>query len=207
MSSERPSPPADDTETPATTSSTPAATTSGRQALLAATITVVAESGLRALTYRAVAAEAGVSHGLVRHHFGTRDQLIAEALSFAVDESLRETNMAGRGAPGDTAHFAEGLASLASRSTAVQAFQYELLLESRRRPELRPAVEQYYETYRRATRDRLLELGIDDDELIEVIWFALDGLVFKTLVLGVDADAERVLARIRRLVEEHATRS
>lgn len=200
VSSERPSSPALVPEkAPA-----PPPTTPGRQALLAATITVVAESGLRALTYRAVAAEAGVSHGLVRHHFGTRDQLIAEALSYAVDESLRETNMADRGAPGDASHFAEGLASLASRSTAVQAFQYELLLESRRRPELRPAVEQYYETYRRATRDRLIELGIDDDELIEVIWFALDGLVFKSLVLGVDADAERVLARIRRLVEEHA---
>ena len=42
---------------------------SGRHALLRATIVIVGHGGLRALTYRAVAAEAGVSHGLVRHHF------------------------------------------------------------------------------------------------------------------------------------------
>ncbi len=67
--------------------------TPGRLALLQATITVVARGGLRALTYRAVAAEAGVSHSLVRHHFGTRDQLIAEALDHAVTESLRASSM------------------------------------------------------------------------------------------------------------------
>ena len=32
-------------------------------------------------TLRDVAAEAGVSHGLVQHHFGTREQLIAAIMS------------------------------------------------------------------------------------------------------------------------------
>ncbi|MGR0220572.1 TetR/AcrR family transcriptional regulator [Agromyces sp. ZXT2-6] len=179
----------------------------GRRALLQATITVVARSGLRALTYRAVAAEAGVSHGLVRHHFGTRDQLIAAALEFAVAESLRETSMtdaAGRPAAADPARFAAGIESLADRSTDMQAFQYELLLEARRRPELREHVERYYETYRRATTAQLRALGIEDEEFIEVIWFALDGLVFKHLVLGSAAESERVLERIRRLVASAA---
>jgi TetR/AcrR family transcriptional regulator, regulator of biofilm formation and stress response len=178
----------------------------GRIALLRATITVVARGGLRDLTYRAVAAEAGVSHGLVRHHFGTRDVLIAEALDFAVEVSLRETSMTGASATEatDAAHFAAGIETLAARDHDMQAFQYELLLESRRRPELRPAVERYYETYRRATRDRLRELGVTDEALVESIWFALDGIVFKQLVLEDDADVARVLARIRRLIEEAA---
>ncbi|WP_416979825.1 TetR family transcriptional regulator [Streptomyces sp. T028] len=42
----------------------------GRDALLIAAVRVVARDGLRKLTYRAVAAEAGVTHGLVAHHFG-----------------------------------------------------------------------------------------------------------------------------------------
>ncbi|WP_232496881.1 TetR/AcrR family transcriptional regulator [Agromyces humatus] len=176
----------------------------GRQSLLRATITVVARGGLRDLTYRAVAAEAGVSHGLVRHHFGTRDALIAEALEFAVEESLRESSMVE--GPSDVAHFASGVESLAARSTDIQAFQYELLLESRRRPELHAAVARYYETYRRVTGERLRTLGVADPDLVETIWFALDGIVFKQLVMGEQADAERVLARIRRLIEEHATR-
>lgn len=181
----------------------------GRRALLQATITVVARSGLRALTYRAVAAEAGVSHGLVRHHFGSRDQLIAAALEFAVAESLRETGMtdAADHESADPARFAEGIESLVDRTTDMQAFQYELLLEARRRPELRPHVERYYETYRRATGAQLRAMGIDDEEFIEVIWFALDGLVFKHLVLGSAAESERVLARIRRLVASVAASS
>ena len=179
----------------------------GRRALLQSTITVVARSGLRALTYRAVANEAGVSHGLVRHHFGSRDQLIASALEFAVAESLRETSMtdaAGPAAPADPARFAAGIESLVDRTTDMQAFQYELLLEARRRPELREHVERYYETYRSATGEQLRALGIDDEEFIEVIWFALDGLVFKHLVLGSAAESERVLERIRRLVASAA---
>ncbi|UOE44401.1 TetR/AcrR family transcriptional regulator [Agromyces larvae] len=185
-------------------------TPAGRRSLLEATITVVARSGLRALTYRAVAAEAGVSHGLVRHHFGSRDQLIAEALEYAVAESLRETSMtdaSGRAATVAADGFASGIESLAERSTDMQAFQYELLLESRRRPELRPHVERYYETYRRATADQLAALGIDDDAFIETVWFALDGLVFRDLVLGSGPGSARVLRRIRELVAERAARS
>ena len=45
------------------------------------------------------------------------------------------------------------------------------------------------------------------DMEIEVIWFALDGLVFKHLVLGSAAESERVLARIRRLVASVAASS
>lgn len=179
---------------------------SGRDALLQATIKVVARAGLRQLTNRAVAAEAGVSHGLVRHHFGTRDQLIAEALEYAVEESLRVTSML-YSAPrrrGDIAKFAAGIESVAEQQADMQAFQYELLLESRRRPELRQAVERYYETYRKSTCDRLREFGIDDEDLADVIWLAFEGLVFRQLVLG--GDASRTLARIRRLVVDNTTK-
>jgi AcrR family transcriptional regulator len=60
----------------------------GRRALLDATVRVVARKGLRGLTYREVAAEAGVTYGLVHHHFGSRDALVQESLKHAVRESL-----------------------------------------------------------------------------------------------------------------------
>lgn len=173
---------------------------SGRQALLRATITVVAQGGLRALTYRAVAAEAGVSHGLVRHHFGTRDQLIAEALDYAVTESLRATSMFDDVT--DAAGFAAGIESLAERTGDVQAFQYELLLETRRRPELRVHAERYYAAYREANAAALRRIGVTDGDLIDAIWFALDGLVFRQVVLPGDVGA--VLDRIRAVVRESA---
>ena len=173
---------------------------SGRQALLRATIVVVAGGGLRALTYRAVAAEAGVSHGLVRHHFGTRDQLIAEAMEFAIGESLRGSNMLEQGLTAQ--EFAAGVESLADRDSELQSFQYELLLETRRRPELRHLAERHYGAYREAIDRQLGRLGVADAGLTELIWFALDGIVFKQLVDPADPGA--ALARIRALIEESA---
>ena len=169
---------------------------SGREALLRATVVVVASGGLRALTYRAVAAEAGVSHGLVRHHFGTRDQLIAEAMEYAIDESLKGSNMVGAALTAEM--FAAGIESLADRESGSQAFQYELLLESRRRPELRQLAERHYLAYREAISRQLARLGVHDPELTELIWFALDGIVFKQLVLP--ESVEPALSRLRALV-------
>lgn len=176
---------------------------SGRSALLRATIVVVAAGGLRALTYRAVASEAGVSHGLVRHHFGSRDQLIAEAMEFAIDESLRESNMLERGLTAE--EFAAGIESLADRESALQSFQYELLLETRRRPELRPLAERHYRAYREAIERQLGRLGVADGELTELIWFALDGIVFKQLVDP--ADPAPALRLIRRMIAADSARS
>ncbi|RGE19148.1 TetR/AcrR family transcriptional regulator [Leucobacter sp. wl10] len=173
---------------------------SSRTALLRATIVVVAAGGLRALTYRAVASEAGVSHGLVRHHFGSRDQLIAEAMEFAIDESLQGSNMLSSALT--AAEFAAGIESLAVREAGLQSFQYELLLESRRRPELQPLAEQHYRAYREAIGRQLRRLGVDDAELAELIWFALDGIVFKQLVLP--EDVAPALRRIRALIEAAA---
>ncbi|QBE49185.1 TetR/AcrR family transcriptional regulator [Leucobacter triazinivorans] len=169
---------------------------SGRAALLRATIVVVAAGGLRSLTYRAVAAEAGVSHGLVRHHFGSRDQLIAEAMEFAIDESLRGSNMLSSALTAE--EFAAGIESLADREAGIQSFQYELLLESRRRPELRPLAEQHYRAYREAIARQLARLGVDDADLTELIWFALDGIVFKQLVAP--EDVAPAMRRMRALV-------
>lgn len=175
--------------------------TPGRLALLQATITVVARGGLRALTYRAVAAEAGVSHGLVRHHFGTRDQLIAEALDHAVTESLRASSMFEDVT--DAAGFAAGIDTLAQQDGDAQAFQYELLLESRRRPELRVHAQRYYDAYRDANAAALRRIGVHDEQLIDAIWFALDGLVFRQVVLPEDVGP--VLDRIRELVRAAAS--
>lgn len=185
------------TEHPATAdAAAPAAPAAGREALLRATIVVVATGGLRALTYRAVAAEAGVSHGLVRHHFGTRDRLLAEAMDYAIAESLRRSNMLS---PRLTvADFASGIESLAERDSEIQAFQYELLLESRRRPELHAAVERHYEAYRDAIARQVAQLGVRDPALVEVIWFALDAIVFKQLVLPGDVSA--AVGRLRELI-------
>lgn len=50
-----------------------------RQDLIKATMDCVCDGGLQAATVRNVAARAGVSNGLIRHYFSTKDQMIQAA--------------------------------------------------------------------------------------------------------------------------------
>jgi AcrR family transcriptional regulator len=61
-----------------------------RTALLDAALEVIARSGFAGTTLRDVAAEAGVAHGLLRHHFGTREALLAAAFDRAATSQLAD---------------------------------------------------------------------------------------------------------------------
>ncbi|MGW8066032.1 TetR/AcrR family transcriptional regulator [Streptomyces ziwulingensis] len=172
----------------------------GRVALLDAAVRVVARGGLRKLTYRAVAEEAGVTHGLVVHHFGSRDALIEEAVAHAIRSSLSSSAMdTGTGKADD---FATGLAAMVESGPDLQAFQYELLLEARRRPELLPQLRALYEEYFAATRrdlSRLLSRPVDRG-LSRLVFAALEGLVLHQLVFGEQDVTEEALTELRDLL-------
>ena len=173
----------------------------GREALLRATVHVVAREGLRGLTYRAVAEEAGVANTLVAHHFGTRDALLQAALDWAAEQSIGISLL--EPATGKREDFAAGLADFVAGDADMQAFQYELALEARRRPELLPAVERMYARYIEATRRELMRMGLDEpsDDLARSVFALLDGIVFQQTLFG-DADAtRRVVERLRGLLE------
>ena len=50
-----------------------------RLALIEATLALVSEGGAATATVRAIAARAGVTPGLIRHYFGTKEELIADS--------------------------------------------------------------------------------------------------------------------------------
>ena len=60
-----------------------------REQILDATLRLVARNGFAGVTLRDVAAEVGVVHGLIRHYFATREQLVAAAFDAAVLAELR----------------------------------------------------------------------------------------------------------------------
>jgi AcrR family transcriptional regulator len=72
---------------------------SAREAILEATLKIIASHGIDAVTHRRVAEEAGVSPGSTTHHFASREELLREAFRFylqhadrflmAIDEELR----------------------------------------------------------------------------------------------------------------------
>jgi len=59
-----------------------------RDEILRATIRIVARKGFASVTLRDVAAEIGIVHGLIRHYFSSREELVAEAFDYAVAAEL-----------------------------------------------------------------------------------------------------------------------
>lgn len=59
-----------------------------REQILAAAYAVAARDGIAGLTVRAVASEAGLSHGLVLFHFKRKEQLVAALLDGVLEATL-----------------------------------------------------------------------------------------------------------------------
>ncbi|MCX8526683.1 MAG: TetR family transcriptional regulator [Candidatus Nanopelagicales bacterium] len=170
----------------------------GREALLRAVVTVVARGGLRALTYRAVADEAGVTHGLVRHHFGSRDALIVAATEYSLAPALEVTHL---GDTGSLDTWAKDVPRVLTAEEELTAFQYEVILESRRRPELRDAVRQLYSGFREAALADLLAHGVQADKALAIVLFAaLDGLMFQGLALKEPRTTRSAIVTLRELL-------
>lgn len=171
----------------------------GRDALIAASAAIIAEEGLRNLTYRNVASRAGVVHGLVRHHFGTREALVKAALEYCVAQSIRDSGLGEELNSID--ELAVNLPTIVEANPGTQVFQYELILQSTRQPELRPLVEKLHEEYRSAMVAELEGLGFGrDDDLANLVFAALDGLVFEQVALGDKNVSERALSRLREIL-------
>lgn len=168
----------------------------GKDALLAATAQVVARGGMRELTYRNVAREAGVTHGLVRHYFGSRDALIKAALEQSISVSIENSGLEAD--IEDLSELAQDLPRSVAADPGSQVFQYELILQSTRQPDLRDDVVALHVSYRQAMQAELEKVGLGGDpDLANLVFAALDGLVFEQVAMG-DADlTERALRTLR----------
>jgi DNA-binding transcriptional regulator YbjK len=65
-----------------------------RTELLDATVRLIARAGVAAVTHRAVAAEAGVSHRLTTYYFQTKDQMVVEAFRHLATRSVERIRAA-----------------------------------------------------------------------------------------------------------------
>jgi TetR/AcrR family transcriptional regulator, regulator of biofilm formation and stress response len=167
----------------------------GREALLRAVLKAVAKHGFAGLTYRAVAAEAGVTHGLVSYHFGSLDAMIREALALAATEAIRDSRLAI--SSGELDAFGTRLSKLVAEHADAQTYQFELTFEARRRPELADHMRALYENYYDVVEHSLAAVGIAPDRaLTRLVFAALDGLVLQQLIF---ADARSTDESIERL--------
>jgi AcrR family transcriptional regulator len=72
-----------------------------REDLVAATLSLVAEGGAEAATLRAIAARAGVTAGLIRHYFGSKEELLRAAFHDMMTRMTAESGAGLDAAPPD----------------------------------------------------------------------------------------------------------
>lgn len=171
----------------------------GKQALIEATIRIVSRGGLRSLTHRKVSEEAGLANGLVRHYFGTLDNLVRTALEQVVENSISSSELNNK--PQDVSEFAAHLSQSVIQAPDQQQFQYELVLEATRNPDLAPAISELYEQYQSATKAALDSMGIEGGvDLAYLINATLDGLVIQQLSQQSSEKTDRALGVLRDIL-------
>ena len=171
----------------------------GRDALCEALARIGARDGLDGVTFRSVAAEAGVTHGLASYHFKNRETMIVEALTWAVRESIE------RGRLGEDAasleEFAADVPALMAEEPQEAVFQFQLALEGQRRPEILAQVRATYDEYVSEVRATLGRLGLADDEpLARLAFAAIDGLSIQQLIYRDPERTAEALARLREIL-------
>lgn len=162
---------------------------------------IVGERGLSGLTTRIVAEAAGVTHGLVRHYFGSRDELVREAFRHAVRKSTERSVL--HAGTGTLEEFGAGLGSVVAADPAQQSFQYEMLLAALRQPDLLPEVQEIYADFFKVVGREMREAGLDDPDgaLARLVFAALDGLVIQQLLYNRPRDTETAIIRLRQLLK------
>ena len=176
-----------------------------REAIVAATVRIVAREGVSAVTHRRVAAEAGVSLSSTTWHFADKADILTAALRWTASrEVARISAIADRLGSGrfDPAAWAEELADWlleqVSGERDVAVALYRLQIELLGRPEARQVHEEWNASLG-ALGERVLASSrtITPDLDIRLVVAALDGLRLGVLIAG-DTDVAWVRPAVQR---------
>jgi DNA-binding transcriptional regulator YbjK len=171
-----------------------------REALLGAAVRLLARHGARAVTHRAVAEEAGTTHGAPRYYFATRSQLLDEALTRLADGQVARVrallDAPREGNPRQRAAFlARALRGPVTGDRDETIARYELFLEAARRPALRDTIRAWGDAHRRLLAAELRATGSADPETdAELLLNLLNGLLLAQLAAP-RPDFEQALLR------------
>lgn len=184
-----------------------------REQLLTAAFRVACRDGVRRLTIRAVATEAGVSHGLVLFYFTRKDRLVRALLDWLI-ETTTVLHVSE-----DIAHFPRALDrlhALLQQEMARLAHQPEhtrLFLEfwayGAQHPAIRARISAELERYRGAFLDIMAELlgaegrdfaGVTPDGLAAVAVSWIHGCAVQAMVDPEHFDIDEFLTAVRALV-------
>ena len=178
---------------------------STRAALLDATLSSLTDVGFARTTTTEVAHRAGVSLGALGHHFPTKDELLAAAVSHLLDRRLADFRTAMSEVPegGDRVALSLDLLWSGFRGPAFVAW-VELWVAARTDPPLAAAVLRVSDAFRARASELLAELFPGDDAgsydaVLDFVFTVMDGAALRALVRPPDDAAVDVLKRMAAL--------
>ncbi|MGW0038436.1 TetR/AcrR family transcriptional regulator [Gordonia sp. NPDC003376] len=169
-----------------------------RARLLDAAVHIASTQGLDKVTYRSVAAQAGLSHSLVRFYFGSGDAMISQALALAAELDAEESNLRA----GSIDEFGSHLLSVMGDERTRAMLQYDYLLRAVRGGIPLERVISVYDFYIDQVSTTLRNVGIDDEDgvIASTIFAAVDGMILQHAIYRSDERTEQMLGVIRRLL-------
>lgn len=170
-----------------------------RRAIVEAALAVIGRGGVDAVTHRAVAVEAGVPLAATTYYFGSKAELVQEALELVIARSAEIVDECTRiDGVLDCDELVERLAAFAEAQLedreAPLIAQYELMLEAGRREHLRPLAERWSEAYMGGLVELVRASPLPDPERAAELFSALiEGALLDQLALPRDDFADGVL--------------
>lgn len=175
-----------------------------REQLIDAAIRVATRDGIDAATVRAIAAEAGVSLGVVHYCFRDKDEIL-RAMAHQITRQNLSTGLQQMPPEGDAGDIIRGATHLLwsniSGTRGAQLLSYELTTYSMRHPEVRQVASEQYSVSHQAARTFLdsvagaahVEWTIPVTLLARLVVMATDGITLSWLA---DHEEEQALAAL-----------
>jgi DNA-binding transcriptional regulator YbjK len=182
--------------------------TDRRTALLDASLKLIGEGGLRAVTHRAVEQAAGAPHGSTTYYFKTRDQLIEATVERMVEIDRGRTEEIGNAiAMGlarrdslDLDAMADAIVAWIDSAREVQLARYEIHLASARDERLKALMSAGSARFWKMVEPIAVASGSDDPPRdARMIVALLDGLILDYLTRK-PADPEVIRRGLKRLL-------
>lgn len=172
----------------------------GREALLEAVVRAVARHGPEGFSYRSIAKEAGLSHGLVHYYFGSREALLAEAYRWALTTEIQQMHLFP--AEDWVRSFTDSLLGLSNRDRDAHLFLNEMVLDACRRREPRSSVRQLFDEAFKAVEEALEASGVRTTPALSRVFFgALAGMTLQHMVFDSEEMTRDFGAELQRIIE------
>ncbi|RJQ76667.1 TetR family transcriptional regulator [Pseudonocardiaceae bacterium YIM PH 21723] len=170
-----------------------------KRELIAATLKVVADQGVAGVSHRVVAKEAGLPATAAAYHFDGIDDLLAAALTEAMNIAIAEIREIAADPDPDAAirRMAESMADVVRDSGRLVA-EFELYLLAARKPALLPAVRGWMDVISEFARRYL-----DDPLRVLLVVGAFDGLMLQALLMENPPQASEFEGLLRVLLQRN----